>query len=123
MAVRQNLAPDSLKPLATGRRGARTLIKMTRAAALLLLLLPAACAETQSGRAFAVRAPAVVDVAVTTPNTSDERNRDLAASLDHSLQVQEEREQWVPLQPTVPAKAADSPVPAKADHGPMATVQ
>jgi hypothetical protein len=96
---------------------------MTRAAALLFLLLPAACAETQSGRAFAVRAPAVVDVAVTTPNTSGERNRDLAASLDHSLQAQEEREQWVPLQPMAPVKAAENPAPAKADHGPMAASQ
>jgi hypothetical protein len=95
---------------------------MTRAAALLSLLLPAACAETQSGRAFAVRAPAAVDVAVTTPNTSVERNRDLARSLDRSLQAQEEREQWVPLQQMAPpAKAAENPVPAKADPNPMAS--
>jgi hypothetical protein len=120
MAVRQNLAADSLKTLATERRGARTQGKMTRAAALLLLLLPAACAETQSARAFAFRPAAVTDIAVTTPNTSAERNRDLAQSLDRSLQVQEEHEQWV-LQEMVPAKAPDSPVPAKADHGPVAT--
>jgi hypothetical protein len=89
---------------------------MTRAAALLLLLLPAACAETQSGRAFALRPPAQADIAAVTPNTSVERSRDLAQSLDRSLQAQEEREQWVPLQEMAPAKAAENPVPAKPDH-------
>ena len=91
---------------------------MTRTTALFLLLLPAACADSQSGRAFLPRHPAVVDIAVETPNRSTERKRDLAASLDRSLQEQEVRDQAARLG-LAPGEAAQYAAP-KADRAPLA---
>jgi hypothetical protein len=54
-----------------------------------LLLLLSACADTQSGRAFNVRSAAEYVPIVVQPNTSAERNRDLASALDRSLDQQE----------------------------------
>ena len=109
-----------LNSLASKALGARTQGKMTRAAALFLLLLPAACAETQSGRAFLPRPAAEAEIPVVTPNRSAERNRDLADSLDRSLEAQEERESG-PLQEMAGASAPNYPAPERADRAPVAS--
>ena len=92
---------------------------MIRATALFLLLLPAACAEGQSGRAFIPRHAAAVDIPVETPNRSAERDRGLAASLDRSLHEQELREQ-APRQELTPGEAAQYSAAGKGDRAPLA---
>jgi hypothetical protein len=116
----QSMFPDRPNPLARKGCGARTKVTMTRTIALFLLFLPAACADSQSGRAFLPRHAAAVDIPVETPNRSTERNRDLAASLDRSLQQQEEREQAA-RQGVTPGEAAQYSAP-KADRVPLAAL-
>jgi hypothetical protein len=93
---------------------------MTRSAALFLLLLPAACADTQSGRAFIPRQASEVVVVVATPNKSADRDRQLADSLDRSLKEEEAREAG-PLQEMMADKGANYAPPAKADRAPVAS--
>jgi hypothetical protein len=63
---------------------------MTRTSLFLLLLLIPACADTQLGRALTPRPAAAYEATATTPNQAGERSRDLASSLDQSLEAQEE---------------------------------
>jgi hypothetical protein len=64
------------------------------------------CAGTQSQRAFIPRRSAEIVPVVTIPNTSAERNQNLAESLVRSLQEQEEEA----LIPVRQAAVADKPV-------------
>ena len=63
---------------------------MTRTSLFLLLLLIPACADTQLGRALTPRPAAAYEAPATTPNQAAGRSRDLASSLDQSLEAQEE---------------------------------
>jgi hypothetical protein len=94
---------------------------MMRATALFLLLLPAACADAQSGRAFIPRHAAAVDIPVLTPNRWAERDRDLAGCLERSLKQQEEREE-APVQEVTSAEAAQYSAARKADRAPLASL-
>jgi hypothetical protein len=84
---------------------------MMRAAALLLLLLPVACAETQSGRAFIPRQAAQVEIPAVTPNKSAERGRELADALEASLKAQEAIDEALPTTSAPEVRRADSTQP------------
>ena len=94
---------------------------MIRVTALFLLLL-SACAGTQSGAAFTLRAPATPDVPVAlTPNKSGDHARELADSIERSIEAQEDRDradQRVPAGPTETTRHAASD--AQAGRAPIA---
>jgi hypothetical protein len=71
---------------------------MARGTAFFLLL--AGCAGTQSQQAFTLRPAAQVELTVTAPNRSAERDRNLADCIERSLREQEEKQE---LQGELPA--------------------
>jgi hypothetical protein len=93
---------------------------MTRAVVLLLML--AGCAETQSQRAFTPRPAAAVDLVVTTPNRSVEREHELADAIERSLHEQENRDQTAPVPAITPQDKPSRPDPSSVPP-PLAAVQ
>jgi hypothetical protein len=94
---------------------------MTRAVVLLLLL--AGCAETQSQRAFTPRPAAAIDPVVTTPNKSVERDHELADAIERSLHEQEDRDQAGRAPGITPQDKASRPDPASSVAPPIAAVR
>ena len=94
---------------------------MIRSTALLLLLLPA-CAGTQSQRAFIPRPAAAFVPSVTTPNTSAERDHELADCFERSVREQEDRDRGAEAPAMMPEEATRAHGHRRAaDRAPLAS--